>query len=112
MRGAEDEACDGITRDGKRQHGNGDTRGAGTIEGVDLYGQHVEHVRQRQPDRSDLRVFRRQAVEDATCDHEMRLGIVVAERQPAKVIQHRRCGTNEEAQRGHSFGEAISHVAD
>ena len=54
---------------------------AGAIEPVDLDGERVQQVRQRQPDGADLLPSRRQAVEDAPRDDEVRARVVVRERE-------------------------------
>jgi hypothetical protein len=57
-------------------------------------------MRQRQPDRTDLRVLGRQAVEYAARDHEMRLSVVVAEgKSPLVIDESDRC-TQQQAERG------------
>ena len=58
-----------------------DRRCTGPVERVDLHGQGVEQMRQRQPDRADLLPARGDAVEYAPRHHQMAAGIVVAQRQ-------------------------------
>ena len=69
-------------------------------------------MRQRQPDGADLRVLRRQAVEHAARDDEMRLRIVVAERESALVIDERGRCANQQAERGKQLWKTIGHFAD
>ena len=57
-----------------------DRERAGAVEEIDLHRERVEEMRQRQPHGADLLPARRQAVEDAPRDDEVRLGVVVAER--------------------------------
>ena len=67
-----------------------DAGGARAIERVDLDRQQIQQVRQRQPDGADLLPARRDAVDDAPRDDQVRLRVVVAERQALQVIDPRR----------------------
>ena len=52
---------------------------ARAVQEVDLHRQRVDQMGQRQPDGADLLPARRDVVDDAARDDEMRLGVVVAE---------------------------------
>ena len=54
-------------------------------------------MRQRQPDRADLPPSRRQAVDDAARDDEMRLGVVVGEDEPFVQVEDPRREPGERA---------------
>ena len=58
-----------------------DAKSAGAIEQIDLHRQQLDQVRQRQPDRADLLPSRRQVVEDAARDDQVRLRVVMAENE-------------------------------
>ena len=107
---------------GERHRGDrdGDAGKPGPVEPVDLHRQHIEQVGQGQPDRADLLPARRQAVEDATRDHEMRARVPVSERQPGAVVvngrpesdtapRRRRSGAGPATQRARrSEGDGLS----
>ena len=56
-------------------------------------------MRKGQPDGADLRILRRQAVEHAARDDEMRLRIVVAERESLVIVEERGRCANQQAER-------------
>ena len=74
-----------------------DRRAAGAIRPVALHGQQVEEVRQRQPDGADLPPARREAVDDAARDDQMRARVVVTERQ---ILRARRRAAAAARERG------------
>ena len=76
-------------------------RRARAVEQVHLHGQQVQQVGQRQPHGADLLPARREAVEDAPRDDQVRLGIVVAQRQARRVVVPRDDGAPERDRRGH-----------
>lgn len=88
-RRAQDQAGACPRGDGIRQHREGDRRGAGPVEEVDLNEAGVEQVRQGQPHRADLPPARREAVGDATGHHEPRARVVVNEREPVEEVEER-----------------------
>ena len=68
---------------------------AGAIEEINLNGDRIDDVRQRQPHGANLLPAWRQAVEDAARDDEMRLGVVMAERESCTPIHARgECAQN------------------
>jgi hypothetical protein len=73
---------------------------AGPIEHVDLRRDHVEQVGQRQPHGADLLPARNEAVEDPPRHHEVRAGVVVAERKAVVGVVERRRASGEKHERG------------
>ncbi len=76
---------DGVTRDRDRDRGR-----AGPVKQIELNGNRVDEMRQRQPDGADLLPARRDAVDDPARDDEMSAGVVVTERQTEEMIMPRR----------------------
>ena len=76
-------------------------------ERVDLDRQHVEQVRQRQPDGADLLPAGRQAVEDPPRDDEVRARVVVAERQAGVRVVQRRGSSDDERASGDEQRDAV-----
>ena len=73
---------------------------AGPVEHVDLDRDHVEQVRQRQPHGADLLPARHDAVEDPPRHHQVRTGVVVAERETAVGVVECRRASGEKHERG------------
>ena len=108
---AHHEMSDRVTRQRKRQDGNRDAGCAGPVERIDLDGKQVEQMRQRQPHGADLRILGRQAVEHAARHDEMRLRIVMAERESLPVVEESGSDANHEAERCEQSGKTIGHFA-
>ena len=69
-------------------------------------------MRKRQPNGTDLRILGRQTVEHATRHDEMRLRIVVAERQSLLIVEERGSGASNQAERCEHFWKTIGHFAN
>jgi hypothetical protein len=95
--------ADRVTRDREGHHRNGHGRRAGTIKGVDLNGEKIEEMGEWQPDSPDLRILGRQTVENASGYDQVRLRIVMAERQSLAVVENCSRAACGEAERGQQF---------
>src|SRR5262249_16612642 len=77
---------DGSRRDRVRRDRDRDGGRAGAIEEIDLHGKRVQQVRERQPHGADLLPAGRDAVGDPPRDDEVAARVVVAEREPERVV--------------------------
>ena len=100
----EDDPGDGGRRERERGDRDRDGGSARPIEHVDLDGQHVEQVRQRQPHGPDLLPARCDAVDDPPRDDQMAAGVVVAQREPESMVSNRR---DHADRRGGRSGEEL-----
>ena len=80
--------------------GDEDRERTRSVQHVDLDREHVEQMRQRQPDRTDLLPAGHDAVEDTARDDEVGAGVVVAEREADQGVVDRRGAAEDEHERG------------
>ncbi len=110
-RRVQDQSCAGVRHHAERQHGQRDGRRPSPVARVDLNGEQVQDVGQRQPDGADLRPAWRQAVNDPASHHQMGLGVVVAERQAGPGIEPGRRSPKEHGEKPGDPGRAFDAAA-
>ena len=98
-------------RETEREHRDRHARRAGAVERIDLYGQQIQNVGKRQPHGADLRILGCETVENTPRDDEVRLGVVVAQRQAFTCVKGRRNCADDEGRARQGFQKSIGHVA-
>src|SRR5262249_23050092 len=111
FRDREYDPCNRAGRDRERDDRDRDRGRARSVEEIDLNGNRIEQMRQRQPHGADLLPSGRDAVEDSSRDNEMSARVVVRERETESMVVPRGDGTagrRRDANRHRKRGRAPS----